>query len=162
MPDSIFTMSMLTSVPAMRLASVGTPASELPVPPIVSNPDVLPHIESLRRNQVMLPRCQECLAVIWYPRRVCPAFGGRTITWFRATGHGTIYSHTLVHRGVGAYQSAIPYILAQVELDEGTRVLTNIITPGNEVAIGMSVQAVINLDDETPILRFEAAPCRTA
>jgi uncharacterized OB-fold protein len=64
-------------------------------------------------------------------------------SWIKASGRGFVYSFTVVHRGSGLYRDAAPYVVAYVELEEGPRVLTNIVgcTPA-EVEIGQRVRVV--------------------
>ena len=64
--------------------------------------------------------------------------------WFEGSGRGTIYSYTINHRGDGDYRDASPYVLAYVELEEGPRVLTNIVDCDLEtIAVGDRVTSVL-------------------
>ena len=49
--------------------------------------------------------------------------------WVAASGRGRVYSYTVNHRGEGAYRNSVPFVLAYVELDEGPRIMTNIVGP---------------------------------
>jgi hypothetical protein len=77
------------------------------------------------------------------------------------SGSGTVYACTVIRKGMGPWAEAAPYVGAYVELDEGPRILTNVVTdqPG-AVHIGMAVAAVfvaVPVDAELPpqaILRF--------
>lgn len=63
--------------------------------------------------------------------------------WFEGSGRGTIYSYTINYRGEGDYRDASPYVLAYVELEEGPRVLTNIVDADLEtIAVGDRVEVV--------------------
>jgi uncharacterized OB-fold protein len=104
----------------------------------------------------MLQRCSECQAVVWYPRSLCPRCGSVQLEWFEASGRGSVYTYTVNHRGEGPYREAGPYVLAYVELEEGPRLLTNIVDcdPG-ELRVGMPVQAVFHDTGEgTALVRF--------
>ncbi len=86
----------------------------------------------------MLPRCDDCEFVIWYPRRFCPACGSRNVSWFDAAGTGSVYTFTIVAKGAGAYRDAGPYVVAFVELDEGPRLMTNIVDVQPDVGVRRS------------------------
>jgi uncharacterized OB-fold protein len=96
--------------------------------------------------------------VPWIPRPFCPDHPDSEIQWFEASGRGVIYSYTRVEKGEGAFAAATPYVLAYVELDEGPRILTNIVGDNEDVHIGQAVTAVF---DQRPangaILRFRAS-----
>lgn len=130
--------------------------SELPAVPAEVTPDNQEFFAGLEAGRVRLPRCDRCGNVVWYPRHHCPACGSGEVTWFDASGKGTVYSFTVVRRSQGDWSAAVPYVLAYVELDEGPRVLTNVVgaDPGG-VAIGARVEAVVETAGGVPpVLRF--------
>ena len=83
------------------------------------------------------------------------------MSWFEAAGTGTVYSFTIVTRGAGAYREAGPYVVAYVELDEGPRMMTNIVeSPPEEVFVGQRVRVVFTpTGDGTALPRFDPSPC---
>ena len=126
----------------------------LPVPPASISPDNAEHFQALEDGRLLLPRCDRCSTVFWYPRHHCPTCGARTVSWVTASGRGVIYSFTVVRRGSGPYADVGPYVLAYVELDEGVRVLCNITGVGDmqSLNIGMPVEAVFDREPETAVL----------
>jgi uncharacterized OB-fold protein len=133
-------------------------APSLPAPELETSPDAQPYWEGAAQGRLVLPRCLACAHVIWYPRPFCPQCGARDVEWFEATGKGTVYSFTTVHRSQGDYAQSVPYVVAYVELSEGPRVLTNIVGWQAPVAIGQAVRAVFEQDSNGQgILRFEPA-----
>ena len=60
-----------------------------------------------------------------------------------ASGRGTIHTFTVTHQNIAPpFNEHLPYVLAYVELDEGPRVMTNIVgVDPAEVTIGMPVVA---------------------
>ena len=130
---------------------------ELPVPAPLISPEAKPFWDGTKAGKLMLPRCSRCDFVIWYPRQFCPECGHHSVEWFEASGHGSIYSFTVVRRGEGAYRETPLYVLAFVELKEGPRVLTNIIDcDPAQLQIGQSVSAVFcDAGDEAALLRFK-------
>lgn len=129
---------------------------ELPAPAPLISAEAKPFWDGAKARKLMLPRCQKCRFVIWYPRQFCPECGHHAVDWFEASGRGSIYSYTTVRRGEGAYRETPFYVLAFVELQEGPRVLTNIIDcDPAQLQIGQSVSAVFcDAGDEAALLRF--------
>ena len=55
---------------------------------------------------------------------------------------GTIYTFSIVRQAPDDFKRQMPYVIAQVELDEGTRLTTQIVNVNPEdVEIGMRVRA---------------------
>jgi uncharacterized OB-fold protein len=67
--------------------------------------------------------------------------GHHGVTWIEAAGLGSIYTFSIARRGAGPFKEAAPYVVAYVELDEGVRMMTNVITDDvDSVHIGMRVK----------------------
>jgi uncharacterized OB-fold protein len=126
----------------------------LPVPPAVPNPEIMPHLEGLERGELVLPRCDACGFVIWFPRAFCPECGSTSVTWSVFDDRGTVYSFSVVRKGLGDYAESAPYLVAYVELECGPRVLTNIVGAVDDVVIGTAVRAVYSRQNGDVILRF--------
>lgn len=132
-----------------------TPGTALPAPQPQPTPDDAPFWEGARQDRLVLPRCRSCGTVIWYPRHFCPACAGFDVEWFEASGRGTVYACTAVHRAQGPWGPAAPYVIAYVELEEGPRVLTNVIgVDAGSVEVGQAVHAVFVPAGAEKILRF--------
>jgi len=125
-----------------------------PAPPVV--PETKPFWDGTKAGKLVLPRCPRCSFVIWYPRQFCPQCGQTPVEWFDASGLGTVYSFTVVRRGEGAYRDTPQYTLAIVELQEGPRVLTNIVDcDPSGLQIGQAVKAVFSdAGESAALLRF--------
>lgn len=132
-----------------------TEASALPAPEPYPNPEDSPFWEATLRDELVLPRCRACSTVIWYPRSFCSACGTTDIEWFKASGRGTVYACTSVHRAQGPWRAAAPYVIAYVELEEGPRILTNVIgVDPASVEVGQAVRAVFVPAGAQKIVRF--------
>jgi uncharacterized OB-fold protein len=131
-------------------------AAELPSPEIPVNIETAPFWEATAEGRLVLSRCLRCHATIWYPRAVCPECGSLDTEWYEASGRGTVYSFT-VNRQRSYF--AEPYVVAYVELDEGPRIMTNIVDVDPEdVAIGQPVRVVFGRAGDGPVLpRFAPA-----
>ncbi|MEX2293695.1 MAG: Zn-ribbon domain-containing OB-fold protein [Acidimicrobiales bacterium] len=137
--------------------------SELPALAPPYNPEAEPFWTAAADGRLVLPRCNACEHYIWYPRAWCPVCGNDEVRWIEVSGQGTVYACTLLHKAMGPWRDAAPFVVAYVELGEGPRILTNVVTedPG-AVRIGDAVQAVFvrlaDPSDSEPvqaILRFE-------
>lgn len=101
--------------------------SELPAPPPVVGPETEVFWAATAEGRLLLPRCDACSEVFWYPRGICPRCGSLAVSWIESPGRGSVYSWTLNRRGEGAYAEVGPYVLAYVELDEGVCLMTNVV-----------------------------------
>lgn len=123
--------------------------SGLPTPSPVVTEETAPFWEAAAEGRWVLPRCRRCGGWIWYPRRFCPDCASRDVEWVEASGRGTVYTFTRIRRGRGPWAEHLPYVVAYVELDEGPRVLTNIVgCDPDDVHIGMPVQVVFEPADD--------------
>jgi hypothetical protein len=117
----------------------------LPAPAPAINPETKPFWDATTEGRLLLTRCADCRAVIWYPRAICPECWSGTTEWFEASGRGTVYSYTVNHKGEGPYRDAGPYVLAYVELDEGPRIMTNVMTDDfGALEVGRAVEVVFS------------------
>ena len=120
----------------------------LPAPAPFVHPEVKPFWEATAEGRLVLPKCLECDTLIWYPRPFCPNCASTRVEWIAASGRGSVYSFTVNRRGqadLAAYREAGVYVLAYVELEEGPRVMTNIVDcDPDSVRIGQQVEVVFH------------------
>jgi uncharacterized OB-fold protein len=125
-------------------------------------PEARPYWEGLRQQKLMLPHCQACGHVFFYPRAVCPRCHGREIGWIQATGKGKLYAFGIAHQTIGrTFTVPPPYVLAMVELDEGPRLMSNLVnvdpTP-QAVRCDLPVEVVFSkLTEEVTLPLFQPA-----
>lgn len=134
--------------------------SQLPTPEPPFDDDTAPYWRAAARGELLLPRCPACGLYVWYPRPLCP-IDLSPVEWRPAVGRGTVYSHTVVHRGERAFGGTAPFVLAYVELEEGPRMMTNVVgCDPAEVHIGLDVRAIFDpIDglDDVALPRFVPA-----
>lgn len=99
--------------------------------------------EGAGRGEIVLQRCRACGTVQHKPRGVCATCLSGDIEHFVASGRGTVYTFTVTNQNMAkGFAEACPYVMAYVTLEEGPRVLTNIVGCDPEtVIIGMKVTA---------------------
>jgi hypothetical protein len=93
------------------------------------------------RRQFVLPWCTSCGQAFWYPRPVCPRCLRPDVEWRPASGRGAVYAVSVMHRpAYPGMAERVPYAVALVDLDEGVRMLTNVVdVDAEEVRVGMEV-----------------------
>ncbi len=112
------------------------------------------YFDGLDAGKLQLQRCDSCERAVFYPRMICPHCGGGTLSWFEASGRGTVYSTTVVHRKPDAGGD---YNVALIDLAEGVRMMSRVdgVAP-DAVRIGMAVQAAIETVDGHGVVIFRA------
>jgi uncharacterized OB-fold protein len=99
-----------------------------------------PFWDATREGRLLLQWCTACARPVWYPREVCPRCLGSTLEWRESHGRGVVYAYTVEHKAQTRALEA-PYVVALVELDEGVRLLSNVVgRPPERVAVGDRVQ----------------------
>jgi uncharacterized OB-fold protein len=99
--------------------------------------------EGAGRGELVLQRCTSCGLVQHKPRALCVRCLTDTIEHVVASGKGTIHTFTVTHQNIAPpWNGQLPYVMAYVELEEGPKVLTNIVgaEPG-DLRIGQPVLA---------------------
>lgn len=104
-------------------------------------------------RRLLVQRCASCEAHQFYPRPFCLRCQSRDVTWVTARGTGRVYSLTTVHVPVVKWLVP-PYVVALVELDEGPRVLTNLVGPA--CRIGDQVEVCWDVRDDLVVPLFTA------
>jgi uncharacterized OB-fold protein len=100
-----------------------------------------PHFEGCARGELMIPYCPGCERFFFYATVLCPRCHTPDWEWRQASGLGTVYSFTVVHRRLGPGLPA-PYVVGVVELEEGVRLMTNLVDfDEDRLAIGALVTA---------------------
>jgi uncharacterized OB-fold protein len=108
-----------------------------------------PFWEGLKRRELKLQRCDGCGRVWYPPSPLCPHCWSDKFTWTRLSGRGRVNSWVVFHQAYfKSFEAEVPYNVAEVELEEGPRLLTNLVGVRNEeIRAGMPVEIVF--DDAT-------------
>jgi uncharacterized protein len=127
-----------------------TSTYDKPMP--VVDPGTKPFWDAAREHRLSIPKCDECGKYHFYPRELCPHCHSSDLTWTDVSGKGEVYSYTIARKPAGpVFAADVPYVIAMIALDEGPRMLTNIITKNvDSVRIGDRVS--VSFDDVTPQL----------
>ena len=129
--------------------------------PVPLNPETSrPFWEAVKRHELVMPRCIRCDRLFFYPREVCPVCLSSDIDWVQVSGRGRLHSYTVIHQPANpAFRDDAPYVYALVQLDEGPRMIANLVDcPPEQAQIDMPLVAVY--DDVTPdvtLVKFRPA-----
>jgi uncharacterized protein len=119
-----------------------------------------PFWESLRKRELRLQKCDGC-ARVWYPPSpLCPECWSRQFTWTRLSGRGRVNSWVVFHQSYfRGFDSELPYNVAEVELDEGPRLLTNLVgIRHNEIRANLPVEIIFeDVTGEITLAKFRPA-----
>jgi len=112
-----------------------------------------PFWDALARHEFALPRCDECGDYNWVPYPACRSCLSERQTWTPVSGDATVFSFTVVHRGPGAFDADVPYVLTLGQLVEQPRACNVLavlegVDPG-DVRIGMPIRiGYVDIPDE--------------
>jgi hypothetical protein len=138
------------------------PADERPPKPRpapVPDADSAPYWAAAHDGRLVVQRCERCGAHQLYPRDRCLACRG-PVAWVEASGRGTVYSFTVIRQNYARpFRDWIPYVVALVDLEEGPRLMTNIVGSAPEdVHVGQAVRATFEaVSDDAGIALFTPA-----
>jgi uncharacterized OB-fold protein len=111
--------------------------------------------EGAKRGELLLQRCRECESPYFPPQPFCPGCLSDQVVVFRASGRGLLYSYVISHLAVPGFDP--PVVLAVVELEEGPRLLTNIVGVEPDPAllpIDLQVEVVFEVFDDVALPLF--------
>ena len=128
--------------------------------PTPITPEAKPFWDGCRAEKLMLPRCEECGHVFFYPRILCPRCHSRQVGWMQASGRGTLHSFEIAHQAFQkAWKIKPPYVLAMVQLEEGPRMMSNLINvepSPKAIRCDMPVEVVFTkVSDEVTLPLFQ-------
>ncbi len=118
-------------------ASPAAPARPRPKPAITHDNRFF--WEGVAQHELRIQRCNDCNRLQHPPGPMCPGCHGLDLGFIRASGRGTVYSFVVVHHPpVPPFE--YPNLIALVELEEGTRIVSNLVRVAREdVRIGLPV-----------------------
>ena len=116
--------------------------------------------DGAREHRLMIQQCETCGVMIWPVKSRCDNCMLPTVKWVQASGKATLYSFVLMHQVYHpGFASEVPYTIAQVNLEEGLRILTNLIGCSNsDLQIGMPLEVAFEtITDEVTLPKFRPA-----
>ena len=151
-------MSKAAAKPAPSEPAQEKPAPEKPAPR--PTPETAPFWDGCAAGELRIQWCKPCGAAYFYPRPFCPRCGSDEVEWMRASGRARLYSYVINQRPAPGFAGDAPYAIAVVELEEGPRMMTNIVgvanTPENLV-LDMPLRVTFERRGEVSLPMFEPA-----
>lgn len=121
-------------------------AQDRKIPAPAVSPENKPYFDAAAQGKLILRKCADCGEHHHYPRAICPHCFSANTQWVDAKGTGTIYTFSVLRRGV-----PVPYCIAYVALDEGVSMMTNIVDCDlDAVRIGQKVKVVFKPTEGGP------------
>jgi uncharacterized OB-fold protein len=135
------------------MAAAG-PRFDLPAP----DPETQPFWDAARAGTLLIRHCGDCGRYHFYPRPFCPVCWSTNVEWAEASGRATLYTWSVVRRNdLPPFGERVPYVAAVVDLDEGPRMMTNVVDCDfDALEIGMPLEVLfqqISEDVTIPVFR---------
>jgi uncharacterized OB-fold protein len=126
---------------------MGKPKMGLPLPRF-PEPDTEPFWQATKDHELKYQVCDDCGGVVWHPRRHCTHCTSLNLSWKTSKGEGTVYTFSIVRQNYyPAFREKIPYVIAWIDLDEGFRMLSNVVgVDAESVSCGQRVK--VSWDDQ--------------
>lgn len=128
-----------------------------PLPEI--RPETKPYWDACKNHELLIPKSKETGKLFFYPRAMSPGDDmSEDIEWVKSNGKGKVWTFSVHHMGPSkAYKGDPPHVVALVELDEGVRMMTNVVEcDPKDVQIGMEVEVVFDdVTDEVTLPKFK-------
>ena len=134
-------------------------AERPPIPLPLVDTDTEEWYAGLKRRELLLQQCASCGTLQHPPQPSCPQCLSLEKKWTKASGRGTIFTFIVVRHPVHPAFAEVPYDVILVELEEGPRILSNMLDcPPEEIEIGMPVTVdFVDVSDDITLPKFRRA-----
>jgi uncharacterized OB-fold protein len=116
-----------------------------------------PYWQAAKRHELSLQRCPCCAYIRFPAARLCPECLDENDEWVTLSGRGTVWSFGIYYHVFNrSFADDIPYNVALVQLEDGPRLITNIVGIANEqITVGMPVEVAFDdVTDEVTLVKF--------
>ena len=108
-----------------------------------------PFWDGAKRHELLIQKCQDCQKFVFYPKVICPFCLSDNLEWIKASGRGKIYSYMVVYSyQPQAFAEDVPYVVAIIDLDEGVRMMSNVVECDPEM-VRCDMDVTVVFDDIT-------------
>ena len=90
-------------------------------------PETAKYWAAAKQGILLIQRCTDCGLHYFYPRPLCPHCLSRHVEWVEASGRGKLHTFVINQRAPRGFPAKGPYILGIVELEEGPKMMSNIV-----------------------------------
>lgn len=129
--------------------------AERPLPEIT--PLTEPFWKAAKEGRLVLQRCEACQARQFPPEVACTGCGSPEVRWVEVSGRASLYSWTVAHPPLLPYfQEHAPWPVVAVQLEEGPRMITNLVdVPVEEYQMDMPLEVAFeDIDEEITLVVF--------
>lgn len=120
--------------------------------PSLDEPDTAPFWQATKAHELRYQVCDDCDAIVFYPRRHCTGCLGSALSWKVSKGEGEIYSFSLVQLSRHPFfGQQVPYAIALVDLDEGFRMLTNVVGIEGQAPLSVGQRVTLEWEDHDEV-----------
>jgi uncharacterized protein len=115
--------------------------------------------EACAHEMLAVQCCSGCRHLRYPPASRCPECLSAEWTWEPLSGRGEVLSYIVIHQKYNAaWADRVPYNVAIIQLDEGPRIISNVLPlSGADVEVGMRVRVIFEDEDGVTVPRFEPA-----
>jgi len=131
---------------------------------VIDLPEPSEHVAEFRsalaQGRLTFQSCTKCANNWLPPRDHCPACLSAEWEWARASGRARVISWVVYHRAYHpAFADRLPYNVVVAELDEGPRLITNVvdIEGGEGLDIDVPLTLAVEAEGDVPVARFRLA-----
>jgi len=124
------------------------------------SPESAPFWAACRERRLIVQRCRSCQKYQTYYRSFCCHCWSDDVEDVTASGRGTVWAATTTYRNsTQGWSDSLPYVLAAIELEEGVKMLANIINcDPADVRVGSPVAVTfVDATDEITLPYFTLA-----
>jgi len=114
--------------------------------------------EGTKSRKLLIQECSNCGKRIFYPKKYCPNCRSTNIKWIESTGEGKVYSFSTLYVGPRPnFEDDVPYTVAIIELNEGVRLMSNIVNcDPKDIKCDMPVKVTFeDVSEEITLPKFE-------
>lgn len=123
------------------------------------DPEEKPFWENLKAHEMKIQHCSDCESWFFPPRAICPHCLSENYVWTPVSGRGEVYAVTTFHLSFhpGYTKDDLPYNVSIIKLEEGMRMVSNVVgCPVDQVKIGMPVEVIYDdVTDEVTLAKFQ-------
>jgi uncharacterized OB-fold protein len=137
-----------------------TTSTEYTKPLPVRTEENAPFWDSAKRHALEMQQCGGCGRFRYPVAEYCPRCLSPEFEWQPVSGKAELYSFIIVHQRYDpSFADDLPYNVAVVELEEGPRLVSNIVgIPNGEIRVGMPLSITYeDVTEEFTLPKFQPA-----
>ena len=106
-------------------------------------PSIDEYLKNIEEGMFKAYRCVDCGMIIAPPSGTCYGCGSSNMEWAEVSGKGKLVAFTVIHIAPDEFAEEVPYYIAIIEIEEGTRVSARLLgfdpLKPEEVTLGIPV-----------------------